>query len=300
MADLIADMQLFLAIADHGGITTGAEALGLSPPAVSRRLAALEARLGVRLAHRTARRFQLTDEGEAYRDRGRDILIQVQDAEAEVSDRGTGARGRLRVSAPSDLGRRRIAAVLAEFAAANPGLEAHLVLSDAGLEVGEDGIDVAIRVGLPDDPSLIAHKLLGTRRVVCAAPSYLARHGTPAGPNELLEHNCLRLTRRNRLQDRWAFTDDKGNPSCVKVMGTLSSSDGEVLRDWCLAGLGISLEAEWDVQADLASGRLVGCLEQQCAETIELYATYQTGKPVPPRVRLFVQFVGRTLGADST
>ena len=145
MADAIGDIELFRAIVEAGGISAAALALGSSPPAVSRRLSALEARLGVRLAERSARRFRLTDEGTLYHDHCQSILGTLRDAEAEVSARGATARGFLKVGAPMELGRRRIAPLLADFAAQHPGLEVHLVLSDAGLEVGQDALDVAPR-----------------------------------------------------------------------------------------------------------------------------------------------------------
>src|SRR5271166_2990556 len=203
--DSVGELELFATIVDAGGVSAAARTLGSSPPAVSRRLAALEARLGVRLAERSARRFRLTDEGAFYYARSQSILSELRDAEAEVSARGGAARGLLRVGAPMELGRRGIAPLLAEFVARHPGLEAHLVLSDAGLEVAEDGIDVALRVGRPDDPTLIARKLATTRRVVCATPSYFAAREAPRVPDNLAAHDCLRLARRHRLLDRWRF-----------------------------------------------------------------------------------------------
>lgn len=288
MPDVIAELQLFQAIADAGSLSAAALVLGSSPPAVSRRLAQLEQRLGVKLADRSARRFRLTDEGMVYLEQGRRLLEELRNLETEVASRGGTARGRLRVGAPADLGRRRIAPLLADFASHHQGLEVHLVLSDAGLEVGEDGLDVALRIGLPNDPSVLARKLATGRRIVCAAPSYLAKHGLPLHPNDLLDHECLRLARRHSLQDRWQFVDETG-PRVVQVGGTLTSSDGEVLRAWALEGRGLSLEAQWDVADDIASGRLVTCLDGLSAETIELFATYLPSKPIAASIRLFVE-----------
>jgi DNA-binding transcriptional LysR family regulator len=288
MADVVAELQLFQAIAGAGSLSAAARVLGSSPPAVSRRLAELEQRLGVKLADRSARRFRLTDEGTTYLAQGRRILEQLRDLETEVASRGGVARGRLRVGAPADLGRRRIAPLLADFANRHPGLEVHLVLSDAGLEVGEDGLDVALRVGLPNDPAVLARKLLTSRRIVCAAPSYLARHGVPSCPDDLLPHECLCLARRHSLQNRWRFIDATG-ARVVQVAGTLTSSDGGVLRGWALQGRGLSMEAEWDVAEDVKAGRLVACLDGLGAETIELYATYLPSKPIPASIRLFVE-----------
>ena len=201
---------------------------------------------------------------------------------------GGAPRGRLRVGAPADLGRHYIAPLLAEFAIRHPGLKLHLVLSDAGLEVGEDGLDVAIRVGLPADPAVLTRKLLTSRRILCAAPSYLAEHGTPSCADDLLRHECLCLARRYGLQDRWRFSEGT-DTKIVQVRGALTSSDGEVLRVWALEGRGLSLEAHWDVAGDIKDGRLVPVLDGLCAGTIELYATYLPSKPIPASIRLFVE-----------
>ena len=290
MVDSIGDIELFRAVVEAGGISSGALAVGSSPPAVSRRLSALEARLGVRLAQRSARRFRLTDEGAQFYERCRSILADLRDAEVEVSARGATARGLLKVGALMELGRRRIAPLLAEFAARHPALEAHLVLSDAGLEVGQDGLDVALRIDRPDDPAVITRKIVSSRRVVCAAPSYLARRGMPEKPADLASHECLRLARRHRLHDRWLFRTENGLEE-VKVHGHLSSGAGDVLHGWALGGRGLSLEALWDVAEDLQAGRLVECLADYRGDRIELFATFLPGRPVPPRVRLFVDFM---------
>jgi DNA-binding transcriptional LysR family regulator len=288
VSDIIAELQLFQAIAGAGSLSAAARVLGSSPPAISRRLADLEQRLGVKLADRGSRRFRLTDEGTTYLEQGRRILEQLKDLETEVASRGGTARGRLRVGAPADLGRHKIAPLLADFAARHPGLQVHLVLSDAGLELGEDGLDVALRVGLPNDPAVLTRKLLTSRRILCAAPIYFAKHGVPKAPDDLLHHECLRLARRHSLQDRWHFIDG-AETKIVQVRGALTSSDGEVLRAWALEGRGLSLEAEWDVASDLEDGRLAACLDGLCAEQIELFATYLPSKPIPASIRLFVE-----------
>lgn len=290
LVDGCGDIELFGAVVDAGGISAGAEALGSSPPAVSRRVKALEARLGVRLADRSARRFRLTDEGALYYEHCRNILKDLRDAEAEVSARGATARGLLRVGAPMELARRRIGPLLAEFAARHPGLEVHLALSDAGLEVGEDGLDVAIRIGRPDDPAVITRKIASTKRVVCATPSYLAARGIPARPADLAGHECLRLARRHRLHDRWRFRTEGGVEE-IKVGGHFSSGSGDVLHAWALEGRGLSLEALWDVAEDLEAGRLVECLADYWCDSIDLFAAFLPGRPAPPRIRLFVDFI---------
>lgn len=291
--DSISDFALFRAIVESGSISAAALALQSSPAAVSRRLSALEARLGVRLAERSSRRFRLTDEGLLLYERSRSILDQIRDTEAEVASRGGVAHGLLRVGAPSDFGRHHVAPMLAAFAAQHPGLEAHLTLSDAGLETDADRCDIVLRIGLPNDPGMIARKVATTHQVLCAAPSYFANRGTPRTPADLAQHDCLRLARRHRLIDLWRFTRD-GTVSEVHVTGTLSSGDGTVLRAWALAGEGISWEAAWDVVDDLAAGRLVQCMSDYHSAPMELYAVFAPGKPVPPRIRLFIDHLART------
>jgi DNA-binding transcriptional LysR family regulator len=290
MVDGVGDIELFRAIVEAGGISSGALAMGSSPPAISRRLSALEARLGVRLAERSARRFRLTDEGLLYYEHCLSILADVRDAEAEVSARGATARGLLKVGAPSEFGRRRVAPLLAEFAARHPGLEAHLALSDAGLEVGQDALDVALRFDRPDDPAVIARKIASVRRIVCASPSYLATRGAPETPADLARHECLRLARRHRLNDRWRFQTESGVEE-IKVSGHLASGSGDVVHAWALDGRGLSLEAAWDVTDDLETGRLVECLADYWCDSVDLFATFPPGHPTPPRIRLFVDFI---------
>jgi LysR family transcriptional regulator, transcriptional activator for dmlA len=288
--DEVSEFALFRAIVETGGISAAALALQSSPAAVSRRLSALESKLGVRLAERSSRRFRLTDEGLLLYERCRSILDQIRDAEAEVASRGGAARGLLRIGAPADFGRKHIAPLLPAFTAQHLGLEAHLILSDIGLENESDGCDLVFRFGLPNDPTMIARKIATTTQIVCAAPSYVARRGTPNLPEELHGHDCLRLARRHHLIDRWRFTKE-GSDFEVHVTGTLSSGDGSVLRSWALSGEGISWEAYWDVADDLTAGRLIELLPEYRCSLIELYAAFAPSKPVPPRIRLFVDYM---------
>jgi LysR family transcriptional activator of dmlA len=299
MADGVGEIELFRALVEAGGISAAALALGSSPPAVSRKLAALEARLGVRLAERSARRFRLTDEGTLYYEHCRTILGNLRDAEAEVSARGETARGLLKVGAPIEFGRRHIAPLLGDFAARHPGLDVHLVLSDAGLEVGQDGLDVALRIDRPDDPSIVTRKIAATKRILCAAPGYLTARGTPTRPADLTDHECLRLARRHRLHDRWRFRNESGLEE-IRVGGHLSSASGDVLHGWALEGRGLSLEALWDVAEDLESGRLVECLADFWCDSIELFAAFLPGQPIPPRIRLFVDFIAAVRGGTGS
>jgi LysR family transcriptional regulator, transcriptional activator for dmlA len=286
----VSDLVLFRTIVESGGISAAAIALQSSPAAVSRGLSALEGRLGVRLADRSARRFRLTEEGELLYERGRLILDQLRDAEAEVASRGGAARGLLRVGAPTDFGRRHVAPNLAAFAAQHPGLQADLMLSDAGLEVEVDRCDLALRFGLPSDTVMIARKIATTERILCASPSYLARRGMPRAPADLHDHCCLRLARRNRALDHWQCQRN-GIDYAIEAPGHLSSGDGLVLREWALAGHGVTLEACWDVAEDLANGQLIRVMVEFQFPPIDLYAVFAPGRPTPPRIRLFLDFL---------
>ena len=205
--------------------------------------------------------------------------------------------GLLRVGAPSDLGRRQLSTLLAQFARLHPGLEITLLLSDAGIENMLDGCDVVLRFGLPSDEGMVARKVATSEMLIVAAPSYLERHGHPATPEDLSVHNCLRLFRRHRVPGPWRFMQQSGWLD-VHVKGTLASADGAVLREWALAGEGISCEAAWDVAEDLAAGRLVRLLPSHPMQGIELYVVFAPGNPVPPRIRLLVDFLTREFGHD--
>ncbi len=289
-SDGLSDAAFFRALVDAGGVTSGALAMVSSPPSVSRRLAALERRLGVRLAERSAKRFTLTGEGELYYHRSAELLALLRDTEAEVSARGAVARGRLRLGAPVDFGRMHVAPLLAQFAQEHPGLEAHLVLSDGGLEVGQDALDVALRIGMPNEAGIIARKLATCSTLICASPAYIERHGAPQSPEDLRRHQCLRLARKQRLVDIWHFQSSQGAQE-VFVQGRLSSDNGEVLRQWAIDGHGLSREARWDVAKDLRESRLVQCFADTPGEDIELYVIFPPGRPTPPRIRLLVDFL---------
>jgi LysR family transcriptional activator of dmlA len=219
----------------------------------------------------------------------------VRDAEAEISSRGGAARGLLKIGAPIDLGRRHIAPMVATFTARHPGLEAHLMISDLGLEVGDYGLDLILRYGLPDDPAVIARKLATIQRIVCASPAYIAQRGIPETPENLASHSCLRLKRRHQLLDHWHCTKGKDQFE-FKVNGSLSTSDGAVLRDWAIAGEGISFECRWDVADDLAAGRLVQLLSDYQFPDIELYAVFAPSRPVSARIRLFIDHLVEAFG----
>jgi DNA-binding transcriptional LysR family regulator len=294
MADEVAELQLFVEIVKAGNLSAAARALNSSPAAMSRGLSALESRLGVRLVTRTSRTFELTEEGHLFFERCERIVAEIAEAEAEASLRGKAVKGRLRIGAPVDIGRRLVAPLLARFVEKFPGIQVHLSLSDAGLDVVDDGLDVALRVGLPTDASVIAKKILATRCVVCASPSYLKRHGTPRRPEDLQRHNCIRLVRARRVVNAWTFQDgDK--PFEVKVCGNLTTTSSLVIHDWVKSGRGIALKAGWDVQPDLEAGTLVECLKDFWCEEVALFAICVNRQHLAPRIRIFLDFISAAL-----
>lgn len=294
MADEVNDMRMFSRMVEAGSLSAAARALDASPAAMSRRRAALERRLGVRLVTRTSRRFELTAEGARYHERVLAILQAVDDAEAEASAHALSPRGLLRVGAPSEIGRKRVAPMITAFCDRYPEVEVRLVLSDGGLDVIDDNLDVALRIGLPADIGVVAKQLLSSRRIVVASPDYLARHGMPRAPADLAGHDCIRLVRGQRVFDRWRLLQD-GVPCDIPVSGTLSTASGEVLHDWALQGRGLALKALWDVAADLRNGALVECLHDHQCDPIALYAVFAHRRHLAPRIRVFLDFAQRAL-----
>ena len=294
MADEVAELQLFVDIVRAGNLSAAARALNSSPAAMSRGLTALESRLGVRLVTRTSRSFELTEEGQLFYERCARIVADIADAEAEASSKGTTVKGMLRIGAPMELGRRLVAPLVTEFRIKFPNVQVHLVLSDSGLDVIDDGLDVALRVGLPSDSSVIAKKILTAKRITCASPAYFKQHGVPSNPGDLLQHDCIRLVRGRRVMDAWVF-QEQGKKFEVVVNGTLTTTSGEVVHDWVRAGRGIALKADWDLQPELREGSIVPCLSDYWCDEIDLFALCANRQHLSPRIRAFLKFIAARL-----
>jgi len=294
MADEISDLRLFVRIVAAGSLSEAARRLHSSLPAVSRRLAGLESRLGVRLINRGSRHFSLTEEGALLHERGLFILDELDAAVAEVGTRLEAPHGHIRLGAPLEIGRRRIAPLIAQFAKSYPRVTVELVLSDSSTDVAGDDLDVGLLTDYPSDTNMISRRVLSSRRVVCASPDYLARHGTPQTPEDLLQHDCLRLVRGRRIFDRWTFQEN-GHPRDVLVSGTLLSNNAEVIHDWAVAGSGVVLKALWDIQDDLREGRLIALLEPYANDYLFLHAVFPSRRHLPPRVRVLLDFLANAL-----
>jgi DNA-binding transcriptional LysR family regulator len=254
----------------------------------------MEERLGVRLIDRGPRRFTLTEEGGVLHERALTILRDLDAAEAEATAQAKHPRGRMRVGVPLEIGRRRIAPLVAEFTARYPGISIELVLSDSRVDILEEEIDIGMHVDPPQDGNLISRVLLYSSRVIIASPEYLARHPAPAKPIDLLEHDCARLVRGRRVFDHWMFKED-GRVREIQVQGTLLTNNSEVMHDWALAGRAVTIKALWDVEDDIQAGRLVQLLQPFQCDELNLYATYATRTHLPPRMRLFIDFVVQEL-----
>jgi DNA-binding transcriptional LysR family regulator len=290
MADEISDLRVFTRIVAAGSLSEAARRTFSSLPAVSRRLAALETRLGVRLIDRGPRRFTLTDEGSLLHERAVAILRDLDEAEAAASAHARQPRGHLRVGTHLELGRRRIAPLIGEFTARYPGITVELVLSDSQLQLVESEIDVGLQMDPPSDGNLVSRTVLTGLRVVCASPGYLATHAPLQRPIDLQQHNCIRLVRGRHVLEHWPFREE-GRITQIQVRGSLLTNNAEVLHDWAAAGRGVGLKALWDIEEDLAAGRLVRLLQPFECDEAKLYVTYATRTHLPPRMRLFIDFI---------
>jgi DNA-binding transcriptional LysR family regulator len=286
MTDLL-DMQLFVRALACGSLSAAGRELGFSPAVASKRLTRLESALGVRLIQRSSRRLALTGEGAIYLERATAILAEVAEAEAAVTGGAAEARGALQISAPNALGRRWVAPLLADFCAQHPAVNGRLSLSDSVVDLLDGGFDLAVRIGAQDDSRLISRRLASNRRVICAAPAYLAHHGTPATLAELAQHNCLVLQRPGMSALGWTFQTAAGTQT-LRVSGKLSSDNGEQIHDWARAGHGLTLKSLWDVADDIASGALVSVLGEHLGPDADLYAIYPSRVFLPARTRLFI------------
>lgn len=284
------EMTAFLRVLDRGGFAAAARGHPLTASALSKLVQRLEARLGVRLLTRTTRRIAPTPEGELYAARARDILALIESAEADVSASGTGARGHLVVNSGSAFARHRLIPALPAFAARHPHITLDLMVTDQRVDLVASGADVVLRQGALDDSSLIARRLSLGRRIICAAPAYLARRGVPRRPADLLAHDCIVLHGLRRLT-AWPFRHGKG-VQVLEVRGAISTDSAEALRELALAGLGVIRATEYMLRDALADGRLVALLEaQHASEEVPLWALTAPGRHRLPRVQAFVDFL---------
>jgi DNA-binding transcriptional LysR family regulator len=293
--DRLKQIESFVAVATKGSLTASAQAEGVAPAVIGRRIDGLEERLGVKLLVRTTRRISLTHEGSAYLEDCQRLLADLASAEASVSAGGVKASGHLRVTAPAGFGRRHVAPLVPGFIAAHPDVSLSLNLSDRVVDIVNEGFDCAIRVGEMPDSNLVSVRLADNRRLCVAAPAYLQRAGTPQTPAELSRHACLTLSSDASQTRGWAF-QAAGELTHLRPSGPLDCSDGQVLHEWCLGGLGIAWRSTWEVERDIASGRLVEVLPDFAAPPNGIYAVFAQRKHLPLRVRLWIDYIKHSFG----
>lgn len=266
-----------------------AERLDLSTTAVSRYVAELEDHLHTRLLQRTTRRINLTETGRAFHERCVQILAELDEAEREAAQEAAEPRGTIRLTTSINFGTHQLTPAIALFLARHPQVKFDVSLSDRIVDIIEEGFDLAIRIGGTGAQNLVARKLGETRLVACAASAYLARHGAPAAPEDLVRHNCL--TYEYALRDAWTFRDAKGRDRTVRVAGSLNSNNGDLNVAAAVQGVGITLEPDFIVGTELKNGTLVRVLESFEAPALPIYAVYPSRRFLPAKVRGFVDFL---------
>ena len=302
-------LESFVSVVARGSLTAAALAEGVAPAIMGRRLDALEERLGVKLLVRTTRRITLTHEGSAFLEDCQRLLADLANAEASVSAGGVKASGHLRITAPAGFGRRHVAPLVARFREQHADVTITLNLSDRVVDLAGEGFDCAVRVGDMPDSMLVSVRLADNRRLCVATPQYLKRHGTPLHPGDLARFDCLSLSSDASQTRGWAFRVPRHAPGQgegvtggaplegdseiihLKPGGPLDCSDGQVLHDWCLAGYGIAWRSTWEVESEIAAGRLVAVLEEFAAPANGIYAVFPQRKHLPLRVRLWIDFL---------
>ncbi|MXQ11729.1 LysR family transcriptional regulator [Microvirga makkahensis] len=254
------DLELFGVVSGVSSLAAAARALDVTPSAVTQRLRQLEQRLGVRLLERTSRRLHLTAEGQLLAQRGAEVLANLEELAEALVERREVVTGHLRVAAPFGFGRRYVASAMAALRTRHPEVKLTLTLFEDPVGLRGDAWDVLIHVGPLTDSALTLHRLAPNRRILCAAPSYLERHGMPERPEDLRQHACGVIREDQSDVTLWRFSHAQKEAVTVRVQPALSSNDGEVIKQWGLAGLGVIVRSEWDVAEDLRQGRLVPLL----------------------------------------
>ena len=299
---MIDALDSFLAVASAGSFSQVAKARGVAVSSVTRRIDWLEAEIGTRLLHRSSRRVMLTDAGERFLPRARNILAELAEARESLSELHADPRGLMTVTAPATFGRMIVAPAVAGFLARYPLMEVELQVSDDYVDLAEKRVDVAVRIAALADSELLATRLAPMRLVVCASPAYLARRGTPARPEDLLAHDCIDVATGSPPVQTWCF-DGVNRHRALAVRGRLRTDDKDCMRDAALAGAGIVHIASWLVSEDVAAGRLVPLLQDfgpppARAPERAIHAVRMPGRSHAAKLRLFIDHLRETFGAE--
>lgn len=291
--DRFQEMRVFATVVDGGSFVAAADTLEMSKAAVSRHVAELESRLNVRLLHRTTRRLSLTKEGEVFFARCKDLLAGVEEAEAELREHSGQVVGVLKVTAPVSFGVLRLAPLWGGFLAAHPQLELAITLSDRLVDLVEEGLDMAVRIGRLSSSSLVSRRLASTQLVLCASPTYLKKHGKPLEPADLASHSVLAYSLLV-MGDTWQFEGPDGKVP-VKVHPRMHTNNGDTCRAAALDHQGIILQPTFLVGDDLRTGRLVEVMPEYRSVELGIYAMYASRKHVPLKVRLLIEYLALAL-----
>jgi len=293
----LTDIAVFVKVVELSSFTAAAEALEMSQPVVSKAVTRLEEKLGARLLNRTTRRLSLTEAGSELFRRSVRALEEIENAELEVARFQTEPRGTLRVSAPMSFSILHLGAAIQPFLERNPGVTVELNLDDRHVDLVEEGLDVAVRIGRLEDSNLVARKIAPCKQVLCAAPAYLAKHGEPERPEDLLEHNCIVYSFLSNARE-WRLTGPEGEPHVVPIKGTLHSNNGLVNRAAALSGVGIVLLPTFYIGEQLRAGELKPILYKFAPPALAVYAVYPERRNLTPKVRAFVDFLATTFGPE--
>jgi DNA-binding transcriptional LysR family regulator len=288
--DRLQAISVFAQVVEQGHLSRAAERLGLSTSAVSRHLADLEAHLGVRLLNRTTRRLSLTEAGQAFYERSVQLLADLEEAEAAVSSGAVTPRGTLKITCSMTFGIRLLAPAIAAFAARHPAVRFEIELSDRQVDIVDEGIDLAVRIGDIGPQTLIGRRIGSMQLVCCAAPAYLAAHGTPRLPAELARHACLTYA-YSATGNAWRFLDAQGHEHMVRVQGGVHANNGQMLAVLATSGMGIVLEPDFIVAPELASGALVALLPGHAPAASGIYVVYPSRRHLSAKVRAFADFL---------
>ncbi len=297
--DRLKCMEVFVKTVEAGSFAAVAERFGMTAPMIGRHVRALEDSLGTQLLNRTTRRHSLTEAGRIYYERSKDILAELEAADASVTRMQSIPRGVLRIGAPVIFGTAYLAPALPEFFAINPEVRVEMTLNNRVLDLLDEGYDLVIRTGTLPDSGLIARALAPYRLVACASLEYLAQNGIPAHPQDLVSHACLGFHPGSAF-DTWSFTDEKsGGVVSVQVTGPMAANDGQALRAAALGGIGIVLQAEALLAPDLKTGRLIKVLEQYSAQALPISVLYSPTRAITPKLRSFLTFLTSRFGGKA-
>ncbi|CDG99907.1 LysR family transcriptional regulator [Xenorhabdus bovienii] len=284
------DLSVFIRIIDTGSFTATAQALGLSPTTVSKQIARLEKNLGIVLFVRSTRSLRITPEGKAIAEKVRAALTLVEEAAEIAKDGSESLTGLIRLTAPVPLGRTYVAAAIAEFRKKYPSVGFTLHLTDKIVDLYKVEMDLAIRVANLTDSGLIARRLTDNKRILVASPDYLRLHGELQHPEELINHNCLLFSASGNKSTIWSLHDRK-DTKAISLSSDLIANNGDVLRTWCTAGLGIALRETWDVVDLIRSKKLTQILPEWQEETSPINVVRAGKRPVPQRIKSFIEFL---------